>query len=85
MPSESHTENAQQLTAKIIELEAMIASLTSQLNESNDRLSLSSLQESEVINASLTSQLLEEVEKNYKHDAFSNNSVEQCDELRTAI
>ena len=98
MPSESHTENTQ-LTAKIIEFKAMIASLTSQLNESNDRLSLSSslnqqlrkqLQESEVINASLTSQLLEEVEKNYKllsdnHDAFSNNSSQQYDELRTTL
>jgi len=43
-----------------------------------------------VINASLTSQLLEEVEKNYKllsdnHDAFSNNSSQQYDELRTTL
>ena len=98
MQSESLTENTQ-LTAKIIELEAMIASLTSQSNESNDRLSLSwslnqqlrkQLLESEVINAFLTSQLSKEVKKNYKlssdnHDAFSNNSSQQYDELRTTI
>ena len=62
------------------ELEEKIASLTSQLNES------------ETNNASLTSQFnesrnkLSEVEKNYKllsgdHDALSNISLEQCDEL----
>ena len=79
----------------------MIASLTSQLDQFNDKLSLSSslnqqlenqLQGSEANNASLTSRLneacnkLSEVEKNYKllrgdHDALSNTSLEQCDEL----
>ena len=58
-------------------LEEKIASLTSQLNESNDR--------SEAMIKSLTSQL-SEAEKNYKllsgdHDALSNISLEQCDEL----
>ena len=72
----------------------MIASLTSQLDESNDKLSHSSLlnQQLEKNNASLTSQLnearnqLSEVEKNYKllsgdHEALSNTSLEKCDEL----
>ncbi len=79
----------------------MIASLTSKLDESNDKLSHSSslnqqlenqLRGTEANNTSLTSQLnefrnqLSEVEKNYKllsgdHEALSNISLEQCDEL----
>jgi chromosome segregation ATPase len=72
----------------------MIESLTSQLDESNDKLSHSSSlnQQLEKNNTSLTSQLnkarnqLSEVEKNYKllsgdHEALSNISLEQCDEL----
>ena len=86
----------------------MIASLTSQLDESNDKLSHSSSlnQQLEKNNASLTSQFnefkdklslsssqlnearnqLSEVEKNFKllsgdHEALSNISLEQCDEL----
>ena len=86
----------------------MIESLTSQLDESNDKLSHSSLlnQQLEKNNASLTSRFnefkdklslsssqlnearnqLSEVEKNYKllsgdHEALSNISLEQCDEL----
>ena len=79
----------------------MIESLTSQLDESNDKLSHSSslkqqlenqLQGTEANNTSLTSQLnearnqLSEVEKNYKllsgdHEALSNTSLEQCDEV----
>jgi septal ring factor EnvC (AmiA/AmiB activator) len=79
----------------------MIESLTSQLDESNDKLSHSSslkqqlenqLQGTEANNTSLTSQLnearnqLSEVGKNYKllsgdHEALSNISLEQCDEL----
>ena len=72
----------------------MIESLTSQLDESNYKLSHSSSlnQQLEKNNASLSSQLnearnqLSEVEKNYKllsgdHEALSNISLEQCDEL----
>ena len=82
-------------------LKMMIESLTSQLDESNDKLSHSSslnqqlenqLQGTEANNTSLTSQLnearnhLSEVEKNYQllsgdHEALSNISLEQCDEL----
>ena len=73
------------------ELEEKIASLTSELNESNERLS-SLKQGSEAIIKSLTSQMnessnkLSEVEKNYKllsgdHETLSNISLEQCDEL----
>ena len=55
------------------ELEEKIVSLTSQLNESSNNLSESYSK-------------LSEVEKNYKllsgdHDALSNISLEQCDEL----
>ena len=83
-----------ELTSNREELQAMITSLTSQLEESNDKLSHSSLlnQQLEKNNASLTSQLnearnqLSEVEKNYNllsgdHEALSNTSLEQCDEL----
>ena len=80
------------------ELEEKIASLTSQLNETNNRLSsLNQQLDSEIRGSgamiqSLTSQFnessnkLSEVEKNYKllsgdHDALSNISLEQCDEL----
>ena len=104
-----------QLNSTREELQAMIESLTSQLDESNDKLSRSSLlnqqlenqlQGTEANNTSLTSQLnelhdklslsssqliearnqLSEVEKNYKllsgnHEALSNISLEQCDEL----
>ena len=55
------------------ELEDKIASLTSQLNEARNKLSESHSK-------------LSEVEKNYKllssdHEALSNISLEQCDEL----
>ena len=97
------------------ELEEKISSLTLQLNEAKDKLSICSslnqqlenkLQGSKLTIASLTSQLnearnhssksysnlsesydkLSEVEKNYKllsgdHEALSNISLEQCDEL----
>ena len=72
----------------------MITSWTSQLEEANDKLSHSSslIQQLEKNNASLTTQLnearnqLSEVEKNYKllsgdHEALSNTSLEQCDEV----
>jgi hypothetical protein len=54
----------------VSELEDKIASLTSQLNETRNQLNSK----------------LSEVEKNYKllsgdHDALSNISFEQCDEL----
>jgi len=90
-----------QLNSTSEELQAMIESLTSQLDESNDKLSHSSslnqqlenqLQGTEANNTSLTSQFnearnqLSEVEKNYKllsgdHEALSNISLEQCDDL----
>ena len=62
------------------ELEEKIASLTSQLNEFKDKLSLSS---SQLIK---TRNQLSEVDKNYKllsgdRNALSNISLEQCDEL----
>ena len=83
------------------ELEDKISSLTSQLNEAKDKLSICSslnqqlenkFQGSKLTIASLTSQLnearnkLSEVEKNNKllsgdHEALSNISLEQCDEL----
>ncbi len=76
------------------ELQDKIASLTSQLNEFKDKLSLSSSQLNESIDKlSLSSSQfnearnkLSEVEKNYKllsgdHEALSNISLEQCDEL----
>ena len=55
------------------ELEAKIASLTAQLNEASNQLSESHSKVSEV-------------EKSYKllsgdHEALSNTSLEQCDEL----
>ena len=55
------------------ELEEKIASMTSQLNEARNKLSESHSK-------------LSEVEKNYKllssdHEALSNISLEQCDEL----
>jgi len=64
----------------VSELEDKIASLTSQLNELHDKLSLSSSHLNETRNQ------LSEVEKNYKllsgdHEALSNISLEQCDEL----
>ena len=64
----------------IQQLEKNNASLTTQLNESNDKLSLSLFQWNEARN------LLSEVEKNYKllsgdHEALSNTSLEQCDEV----
>ena len=62
------------------QLEKNNASLTSQFNEFKDKLSLSSSQLNEARNQ------LSEVEKNYKllsgdHEALSNISLEQCDEL----
>ncbi len=62
------------------ELEEKIASLTSQLNEFKDKLSLSLSQLAEARNQ------LSKVEKNYKlltgdHVALSSTSLEQCDEL----
>ena len=83
------------------ELEEKVVSLTSQLNEFKNKLSLSSslnqrlekqLQESKANNASLASLLneasnkLSKVEEKNKllsgdHDAFSNISLDQCDEL----
>ncbi len=62
------------------ELEEKIASLTSQLNEAKDKLSLSSSQLNETRNK------LSEVENRNKllscdHEALSNISLEQCDEL----
>ena len=108
------------------ELEEKISSLTSQLNEAKDKLSICSslnqqlenkFQGSKLTIASLTSQLnearnhssesysnlsesysklsesydkLSEVEKNYKllsgdHEALSNTSLEQCDELISTL
>ena len=86
------TELHHQLTSKIEELQAMIESLTSQLNEANDRLSIcSSLNQQLEINYKNQRKLKrgswkEEVEKRNKllsgdHDALSNTSFEQCDEL----
>ena len=62
------------------QLEKDNASLTSQFNEFNDKLSLSSSQLNEARNQ------LSEVQKNYKllsgdHEALSNTSLEQCDEV----
>ncbi len=62
------------------ELEEKIASLPSQLNEFKDKLSLSLSQLAEARNQ------LSKVEKNYKlltgdHEALSNISLEQCDEV----
>ena len=61
------------ITSNRVGLKAMIESLTSQLNESNSKLLQSN------------SKLIE-IEKSYKllsgdHDALSNISLEQCDEL----
>ncbi len=69
------------------ELEDKIASLTSQLNEFKDKLSLSSSQLNETRNQlSESHNKLSEVENRNKllscdHDALSNISLEQCDEL----
>ena len=77
----SHSSSLnQQLENQLQGTEANNASLTSQLNEFKDKLSLSSSQLNEARNH------LSEVEKNYKllsgdHDALSNISLEQCDEL----
>jgi chromosome segregation ATPase len=70
----------QQLEKQLQGTEANNASLTSQLNEFKDKLSLSSSQLNEARNQ------LSEVQKNYKllsgdHEALSNASLEQCDEL----
>jgi len=88
------SEAAILVSLQLKESEAMIESLTSQLNESNDKLSHSSSlnQQLEKNNASLSSQLnearnqLSEVEKNYKllsgdREALSSTSLEQCDEV----
>jgi len=77
----SHSSSLnQQLENQLQGTEANNASLTSQLNESNDKLSLSLFQWNEARNQ------LSEVEKNYKllsgdHEALSNTSLEQCDEV----
>ena len=76
------------------QLEKNNASLTSQFNEFKDELSLSSSQLNEARNQlsesynklSESHNKLSEVEKNYKllsgdHEALSNISLEQCDEL----
>jgi chromosome segregation ATPase len=74
------SEAAILVSLQLKESEAMIASLTSQLNEFKDKLSLSSSQLNEARNQ------LSEVQKNYKllsgdHEALSNTSLEQCDEV----
>jgi chromosome segregation ATPase len=68
------------LTSQLDEAKEKLSLSSSQLNEFKDKLSLSSSQLNEARNQS------SEVEKNYKllsgdHDALSNISLEQCDEL----
>ena len=73
-------EKIASLTSQSNEFKDKLSICSSQLNEAKDKLSLSSSQLNEARNH------LSELEKNYKllsgdHEALSNISLEQCDEL----